>query len=887
MTTFCFFQIALVGSLVTLCLGTCTFPSPIRGTWLSSESEKGALEFSDSYFTGYPVAAFPTNNFTCLLNSGTQYVVQSETFRRFGLNFYAYLCLDIREVTTVLSRDLFIYYKPSDKQVDANNERVVFRLAAFAPPALSDICTVTNYSSTFRYSVLMKNNTIDSVKSECPIPFLGDFSYTYDTGSGNLCNDSLVKVCQDDKDTMNWDYSSCSQIQAYSAGGVTNCIYYSEVGSLYTIHVYNRDTTVDDSTTYRFTCYQATGYDTVQATQHPGDCPETMNETYVASPGGSLVLTSNAYPTPIEEESSSTTLSAGIIAAIVVVCLLIVIAIIVGLIIYFYMKRKKRKQAEWEAANRKVDPDALSPNMRLGLPDETRYDLDRLMYSPENMKNGLIKRSPRKDMIGLEGLELEAHMFAEKRKRKDKKDEFDAAKPTNKIFAQRIKDLATGRKRPFKVAALAKLRLKPPRARPLARTPDSQGTQTKDIVIQVEEADGPAADNKRKTRFADEESAKNAQGKGKDTQETKKAKKLEDVETLSDIVDNENAVDGLSDDEKEPRLILPNLKSEKKNRKKRQKDRYSQEESQPTRDMPRNTRFMPPKSRQKYEEYTEPMPLTRNNMNSAMTPLQRIHRKDNPRAWRDAFGDNGNGMESVDLDTLKKRLPENRWKKLLEELYKDKKYFDYVKRRYIVESTSNSEKDLMSSAQQSLHYLYGRALFWEQQEPIPTRPPSHVKRMYSRYERPKSSGKSIQRSSTMLSRSGHGRVPRTPSTQVSRLKRRETASKTKRKTTPKPEALPLPEFFEGGTQTDFSPIPLTPVMVEDTLDATGRLSLPTSEAGIETPVIPFTKELTKSDIKLEEYDNGMYDQDDPNFMVQPYEMEELEEEDEELSELKV
>jgi len=28
------------------------------------------------------------------------------------------------------------------------------------------------------------------------------------------------------------------------------------------------------------------------------------------------------------------------------------------------------------------------------------------MYSPENMKNGLIKRTQRKDMVGLEGLEV-------------------------------------------------------------------------------------------------------------------------------------------------------------------------------------------------------------------------------------------------------------------------------------------------------------------------------------------------------------------------------------------------------------------------------------------------------------------------------------------------
>lgn len=44
---------------------------------------------------------------------------------------------------------------------------------------------------------------------------------------------------------------------------------------------------------------------------------------------------------------------------------------------------------------------------------------------------------------------------------------------------------------------------------------------------------------------------------------------MEDVETLSDIADIENAVDDLSDDEtKEPRLILPNLKEGKKDKRK-------------------------------------------------------------------------------------------------------------------------------------------------------------------------------------------------------------------------------------------------------------------------------------------------------------------------------
>jgi hypothetical protein len=52
-------------------------------------------------------------------------------------------------------------------------------------------------------------------------------------------------------------------------------------------------------------------------------------------------------------------------------------------------------------------------------------------------------------------------MYAEKRKRKDNKDEFKAAEKTNKVFSDRIKDLAKGRKRPLKALALAKLKFRP------------------------------------------------------------------------------------------------------------------------------------------------------------------------------------------------------------------------------------------------------------------------------------------------------------------------------------------------------------------------------------------------------------------------------------------
>lgn len=93
----------------------------------------------------------------------------------------------------------------------------------------------------------------------------------------------------------------------------------------------------------------------------------------------------------------------------------------------------------------------------------------------------------------------------------------------------------------------------------------------------------------------------------------------------------------------------------------------------------------------------------------------------------------------------------------------------------------------------------------------------------------------------------------------------------------------IPAYFEGGTQTDFSPMPpLTPVSItEENHVNPMELSLPNSpdKDRYDTPVIPFSKEVTKSDIKLEEFtmnetaedeadDNVMFTDFDPSYEYQ-------------------
>ena len=68
-----------------------------------------------------------------------------------------------------------------------------------------------------------------------------------------------------------------------------------------------------------------------------------------------------------------------------------------------------------------------------------------------------------------------------------------------------------------------------------------------------------------------------------------------------------------------------------------------------------------------------------------LPPLQRVHRKKNPQLWSDILKKYGGDL-NLPNDPSKLRWSENKWRNLLEELYTDKRYFDYMtsKFKYIV-----------------------------------------------------------------------------------------------------------------------------------------------------------------------------------------------------------
>lgn len=64
-----------------------------------------------------------------------------------------------------------------------------------------------------------------------------------------------------------------------------------------------------------------------------------------------------------------------------------------------------------------------------------------------------------------------------------------------------------------------------------------------------------------------------------------------------------------------------------------------------------------------------------------LPPLQRVNRKKNPKLWSDILAKFGGDLK-LGNDPNRLRWSESKWRNLLEELYTDKKYFDYMTSKY-------------------------------------------------------------------------------------------------------------------------------------------------------------------------------------------------------------
>ncbi|XP_053400583.1 uncharacterized protein LOC123558409 [Mercenaria mercenaria] len=292
-----FLQLIFFGYVYTLHLlyisESCFLPSDLSGAWYSST--KGLISFNATSnattIPSFSTSKFGTLSFSCSVSSESKYIFKSSSFAYYGLNFEVFICLEISERK---SASFYIYYLGSVENADADNERLKSALVSSNTiPTVASMCDRVTYA-TGSENILLKNdgNELNSM-IRFPFDFRGKWTYNYTSGGSTSCaSDSGVDICgSGEARTMTYNYTACSTIQAYSATGVLKCIYYTSDSSFTYMYVYNTDSTTDESTTYRFTCYVISKVGSiVYATQYPQQCASSQNATSVSSPGALLVF---------------------------------------------------------------------------------------------------------------------------------------------------------------------------------------------------------------------------------------------------------------------------------------------------------------------------------------------------------------------------------------------------------------------------------------------------------------------------------------------------------------------------------------------------------------------------------------------------------------------
>ncbi|XP_061184214.1 uncharacterized protein LOC133192240 [Saccostrea echinata] len=335
--------------------GTCTFPESLDGLWTSSHN--GDLTFNSTHVE-YPVEATGGNLiFECYELTGTKYLLRSETFPLFSSYAVAVICMELTELKTGLYQ-MNIY---TSKLADANYQRVKYITTS---TTVTDSVACDNSANT-EFHLLVKNGSLSDVSMQCPDILLGSFVFTFnetscvnDTGSLDACSGTNL-------DTLSFNYTACSTEQAYSADGNVQCIHSSTVGSAERVHVYNLDTTTDESTYYRFTCFmfEQSG-DRVIGTQHPQDCLSTQTTTSVDSPGATINMTASV--TCVPSTTTSTVATAAIVAGVLAALVVLTIA---GLLIGYFCWRAKCKKE-------KVEPRKGLPPTSTGMPTFLSHHMD-------------------------------------------------------------------------------------------------------------------------------------------------------------------------------------------------------------------------------------------------------------------------------------------------------------------------------------------------------------------------------------------------------------------------------------------------------------------------------------------------------------------------------
>ncbi|KAK3576460.1 hypothetical protein CHS0354_025222 [Potamilus streckersoni] len=277
----------------------CDFPVVYRqSSWI--DSGKGEITFTNKSMSGWTMTALSQtlNNWECwndtLFDSQGYLLLRSIDTISSAVVYYTYMCMKLTKVTDYS----YYYYLVHARDSLAGQERVLVT----NDDSVSDfsmICDTSAIEPTEQFHLLVKSGYQAQARQDCPNPIRGNFDYVYyDANGATNCNSTSDKwqVCIDNK-TMIFDYTTCSQLMAFSAGGSVWCMASVTKTNTY-VMVYNNDTTIDNNNTYRFSCF-AVSQSSNSSSLSPKNCsesqtPETFPKDQIGKNTGAL-LTMKAY----------------------------------------------------------------------------------------------------------------------------------------------------------------------------------------------------------------------------------------------------------------------------------------------------------------------------------------------------------------------------------------------------------------------------------------------------------------------------------------------------------------------------------------------------------------------------------------------------------------
>ncbi|XP_062594716.1 uncharacterized protein LOC134256124 [Saccostrea cucullata] len=316
----------------------CTFPDELRGTWHSSH--KGALTFSNTTISEYPIqmsALVSSLDFVCQEKSGSVYLLKSPiAVIAFGQLIDSYLCLDIQRI----SATKYKYYIGTTMESSIND--YVYGIMTQSTISMSDACNRATPYEQGTFITLVKDGEVytGSAQASCPPNLLAAYSTVTikNSDESTTCSGNSFDGCSQ-KLTFKLTYEACASGLTFSTLGDFYCLHSQTSGGItYTI-VWNNDTSVTGSSTYRSTCYASqTIGSTLYATEYPGFCQySNQTSTYVFNQGIKYTMTSQTATCVITKEGGGS----GFYYFLIVLGILLVAAI--AFVIFIIYKKYKNK----------------------------------------------------------------------------------------------------------------------------------------------------------------------------------------------------------------------------------------------------------------------------------------------------------------------------------------------------------------------------------------------------------------------------------------------------------------------------------------------------------------------------------------------------------------